>query len=269
VADNEVSPHRRLSRAEAKAQTRERLLAAAARVFARKGYAGASVEEIAESAGYSTGALYSNFGSKEEVFLELLAARRSRSIARQAAAVADALREGAGDGPDPLTALSRRLEHIDGTGTDAGALQAEFWLYAVRNPRAMQVLAGTTDERVEALTPVITAVLEHYGAEAPAAPEAVTRVVLALYQGLARQRRIDPGAVPADLLTQALQWLLAGLRTGAQQPLPGAPQPLPVRPEPPHHRPEPPSGGPESPPDTPAGPGGPAALPGVESGRPA
>jgi len=43
-----------------------------------EGFAGASVEEIAESAGYSTGALYSNFDSKEQLFLELLSARRSR-----------------------------------------------------------------------------------------------------------------------------------------------------------------------------------------------
>src|ERR1035438_2954546 len=73
---------RRLTRAETRARTREQLLDAAAFVFARKGFAGASVEEIAESAGYSTGALYSNFESKEQLFLELLSARRSRGIAR-------------------------------------------------------------------------------------------------------------------------------------------------------------------------------------------
>ena len=54
----------RLSKAEAKARTRELLLSAAARTFAKKGFAGASVDEIAEAAGYTVGALYSNFGSK-------------------------------------------------------------------------------------------------------------------------------------------------------------------------------------------------------------
>ena len=79
-SDNDEKP-RRLTRAEAKARTRRRLLDAAARTFARKGYAGASVEEIAEAAGYSIGALYSNFGGKEELFLELMAGGASKDPA--------------------------------------------------------------------------------------------------------------------------------------------------------------------------------------------
>ena len=68
----------RLSKAEAKARTRELLLSAAARTFARKGFAGASVDEIAEAAGYTVGALYSNFGSKERLFVELMRSRAER-----------------------------------------------------------------------------------------------------------------------------------------------------------------------------------------------
>lgn len=75
-------PRRRLTRAEAKARTRQQVLDAAARVFAQKGYAGASVEEIAESAGYSIGALYSNFASKERLFLELMSARPAAASPR-------------------------------------------------------------------------------------------------------------------------------------------------------------------------------------------
>ena len=81
----------RLTRAEAKARTREQLLDAAAQVFAQRGYAGASVDEIAEAAGYSAGALYSNFNGKEQLFLELMSERRSQGIARQAAQAADSL----------------------------------------------------------------------------------------------------------------------------------------------------------------------------------
>lgn len=62
----------RLTREQSRAQTRERLLASAAVVFAREGYAGASVDRIAEEAGYSKGALYSNFASKDELFFELI-----------------------------------------------------------------------------------------------------------------------------------------------------------------------------------------------------
>jgi AcrR family transcriptional regulator len=59
----------RLTRAEQQALTRERLLAAAERVLARHGYGGASIDLITAEAGYSKGAIYSNFESKEAVFL--------------------------------------------------------------------------------------------------------------------------------------------------------------------------------------------------------
>jgi AcrR family transcriptional regulator len=197
----------RLTRAEAKARTREQLLDAAAQVFAQKGYAGASVDEIAEAAGYTTGALYSNFGSKEKLFIELMSAWRSQNLARQAAQVAAVVE---GDVPDPLALLVQRLEKVAGRSTEADALQAEFWLFAVRNPEAMQVLAAKTDERIEMLAPLVSYVMQRSGAVPDVPPEAVTRIALALFMGLARQRRIDH-AVPADLLTLGLKWLLAGI----------------------------------------------------------
>lgn len=62
----------RLTREQSRAQTRERIMASAAIVFTREGFAGASIERIAEQAGYSKGAIYSNFASKEVLFLELI-----------------------------------------------------------------------------------------------------------------------------------------------------------------------------------------------------
>lgn len=213
MAGNDEDPRRqRLTRAEAKAKTREQLLEAAARVFARKGYAGASVEEIAESAGYSTGALYSNFDSKEQLFRELMSDKRSRGIARQAAKVEKILADDPAGDAELLAELHKRLERVAGKSVEAAALQAEFWLYAVRNPEAMQILATKTDERIDVLTPLVTRAMQEHGADPGVPPEAVTRIMLALYQGLARQRRIDPAAVPPDLISRALQWMLAGMR---------------------------------------------------------
>lgn len=70
----------RLTREESQAQTRARLLEAAPHVVAREGYEGASVDKIAEAAGYSKGAFYSNFSSKEELFLELLERHAGQDI---------------------------------------------------------------------------------------------------------------------------------------------------------------------------------------------
>src|ERR1700735_5925499 len=70
----------RLTRQESRLETRARLLESAAQLFARGGYEGASVDLIAESAGYSKGAFYSNFESKEAIFLELLDIHKRREI---------------------------------------------------------------------------------------------------------------------------------------------------------------------------------------------
>src|SRR5258708_12401897 len=65
----------RLTRAESRRRTRVHLLEAAAEVFARRGFHGASVEEVAEVAGYTKGAVYSNFTSKDDLFLAVLEGR--------------------------------------------------------------------------------------------------------------------------------------------------------------------------------------------------
>src|SRR5712692_8018901 len=73
---------RRLTRAEQKVETRERLRDAAAEVFIRHGFEGASVEEISAEAGYTRGAFYSNYASKEELFFEVLQERAYQEYTR-------------------------------------------------------------------------------------------------------------------------------------------------------------------------------------------
>lgn len=77
----------RLSRIESQALTRERLLASARDLFRYEGYAATSVEKIADAAGYSKGALYSNFESKEAIFLAVLEAQGNESLSTLAASI--------------------------------------------------------------------------------------------------------------------------------------------------------------------------------------
>jgi AcrR family transcriptional regulator len=72
---------KRLTREESRALTREKLLESAYLVMAREGYEGASIDRIAEEAGFSKGAFYSNFSSKEEIFLELLESHSLQDVA--------------------------------------------------------------------------------------------------------------------------------------------------------------------------------------------
>ena len=205
---NHAHPRRR-TRAETKAATRERLLAAAEDVFARKGYAAASVEEIAATAGYTIGALYAHFSSKQQLFLELLSARRARRTGR----IVDALRTAAVECDDPLASLPSLLADFARNETADSALQTEFWLYAVRNPETRAVLAAQIGARLDALEPIFADLLTNRHADPNVSPRDVTLVVLALVQGLLRQRRIDPERVPDELIVNALRWLIDGLPT--------------------------------------------------------
>jgi len=202
---------RRLTRAEAKANTRERLLEAAAQVFAQKGFAGASVEEIVESAGFSTGALYSNFDGKEQLFLELLSDRRSKGITRRVTAVSEILDKAASDNKEPFDALGQMFLKVADRNSELAPLQAEFWLYAVRNPGAMGVIAAKLGEQIDSLEPLVEMAMKRSEIAPDISAHSVTTVILALFQGLVHQRRVDPANVSDELFAQALRWLFAGM----------------------------------------------------------
>ncbi|MBR7826559.1 TetR/AcrR family transcriptional regulator [Actinospica sp. MGRD01-02] len=222
MATDEEAPQRpkRLTRAESKARTRELLLDAAAETFARKGYAGASVEEIAESAGFSIGALYSNFGGKQELFLALLESRASDRIA-EAAQLID------GRQPDGTAAAGLGKLLIETADEDVAfeSLRAEFWLYAVRNPESMATFAERVGESRDALTGVIARLLEGQGRGTDYPLQSISTVVIALFHGLVQLRRIDPGFVSEDLFERTLACLFTeATMTGVQLPGPSAEQ---------------------------------------------
>jgi AcrR family transcriptional regulator len=209
--EREGARRRRLTRAEAKSRTRQLLLDSAARVFAEKGFGGATLEEIAESAGYSTGAMYANFASKEQLFMEVVAAHRSRAAARRIEQATRILDEALASGTDPFDALTGMFVKFADRDRELAPLQAEFWLYAVRNPGAKKVVADSLSDQVDELEPVVARALQHFHAPPDTAPREVTVLLLALFQGLARRRRLDPATAPDDLLARALRWLFAGL----------------------------------------------------------
>jgi AcrR family transcriptional regulator len=209
MTDAETARPRRLTRAEAKARTRQLLLEAAARTFARKGYAGASVEEIAEDAGFSIGALYSNFAGKEELFLALMTERAHSRVSETASVLGgDFAAEG-----DAWTALGQQMVDVADKDFELAPLQAEFWLYAVRHPEVMETFTEQVRARRVPLERLVASGLNGDGAEYPPGLAArVAIVISALFQGMVRQRRIDPANVPAELYGDALRWLFTGLR---------------------------------------------------------
>ncbi len=121
---------KRLTREESKAATQEKLLTAAAKAFARHGFSGASVEDIAEAAGYSRGAFYSNFKNKDALFLALI--EREITTITQEAHRAIGSSESA---EESLHNLRKFYVAYTSTDKDAFLLITEAQLYAVRNVR--------------------------------------------------------------------------------------------------------------------------------------
>jgi len=125
-----MAARKRLTRVESQAQTQQRLLDAAAAIVARRGFAGASIEDIAETAGYTRGAFHANFKSKEALFLALAEKTIQAAIAEIRAVLA---------APEPSedTQKNLRTAYACYTGKDKEAflLLTEAQLYALRNPR--------------------------------------------------------------------------------------------------------------------------------------
>ncbi len=138
----------RQTRVEQREQTRRRLLEAAARVFARRGFEAASVEEIAEAAGYSRGAVYSNFRDKDDLYVTFLEERMSEEAA-ELAAVASA----APGWPARMAAL--RAQYVRSHGKDTAVLYAELQLAAARHPDLRRKLRALFEKHVETFARIV------------------------------------------------------------------------------------------------------------------
>ena len=200
-------PTTRLSRPQRQAQTRQALLDAAAQVFIERGFDGASIERITEAAGYTRGAFYSNFESKEQLFAELLQ-QRVYSIYRQMAEDA-----GTSKGPSTLRETGEQLAAIQ-AGTE-GKWLFRLWLellaYAGRDEGFREIAAGfwSTNRKLTART--IADAYEAAGSKLPAPAEDLASAMIALDIGLALQHFVDPKAAPLDLYPELYELLFSRL----------------------------------------------------------
>lgn len=185
-----------MRRAERRQQTRDELLAAATRLFASRGFGGASIDEIATAAGYTSGAIYANFAGKEDLFLSAF----EEQIARHVGEVTDAVAE-AGDDPSARSAAGAQqwIDFLD-RSPELFLLFVEYWAYAVRDPLRREAFA----ERFAAFRDTTARMLGRDAAD----PLALA--VNALVYGVAFERLADPEGVPDDLLRTSLEALLRG-----------------------------------------------------------
>lgn len=184
---------------ERKAETRARLLAAAADLFARRGFHAVSAEAVADAADRTTGSLYSHFGNKEGLLLALLEDWLAQT-AHTLGAELDEL-------PDP-EAIARAMWSTVVAGAREGRedwvlLELELWLHGARDP---QVGAPLAERYARVRTDLATALELWAGATGhrlPQPPEALAGLLVALVLGSAVQQRIDPAAMDVDHVVAA------------------------------------------------------------------
>jgi AcrR family transcriptional regulator len=192
----------RLTRAQRRQQTRARLLDAAGQVFARRGFHAATVDEVAEAAGYTKGAVYSNFANKDELFLALLDQRLAAQLQQVEALYAIESSE------ELLAAMRGRTEQEFAAARDFGVLSLEFSLYAMRNPAAQAELATRYRQLRGRLAELITKRYASHQTAPPMPPEHLAALVLATDTGLFLQYSAEPGALPWELHADAIIQLL-------------------------------------------------------------
>jgi len=196
-----------------KEQTRARLVEAALSVFARRGYQEATVDEVAATAGYSKGAFYFHFNSKEEVFLELLklwaAEQTDRLKAFEAPVPAAALLEGL----EAFLSYERRARNWP-------PLVLEFWSQGRREPPVQDALRrayGSWQKRLIQAFRQAASGPSGGGLLAGVAPEVAARTVLATHDGLLVETCMDPDSVAQGSLRRVLGTLLRYLASGAPE----------------------------------------------------
>jgi AcrR family transcriptional regulator len=196
---------RRLRRDEQRQLTRAQLLDAAERVFARQGYQGASIQAIAAEAGYSHGAIYSNFNGKEDLFLVLVEERIDARLARVYQAADAELSRGS----EPLEA-ARRFVAMLHHEQPAMLLLVDFWNQAVRDPTAAAKFAERHARLRVLIGRIVEGIARDTGAELTLPREQVATALIALANGFAIERLADPQAAPDELFAHALAAILRG-----------------------------------------------------------
>jgi AcrR family transcriptional regulator len=180
-----VKRSRRLTRQESREATRARLIAAAEKIFIRFGFDASSVERIAEAAGFSRGAFYSNFRDKDELFIAVLNKKHL--------AISSALGEIFRREPD----AAKRLQAVRDWYVKQEQqkqwiiLETEFTLRALRNREVRVRLARLRQQELESYSALIAQHFSQIGHPAIDRPETIALSLLAIAQGLGRLSLID------------------------------------------------------------------------------
>lgn len=196
----------RMTRKQKQAHTRSCLMRSAARVFARRGLEQASIDEVAEDAGFTKGAFYANFRSKEELFLAMLDERFAQRV--------EEIDEVLASDDDLLTQVREG-------GTSFGRFIAadpqwqrlffEFAAYATRNEEFREELATRYRSLRDRFTELYRRRAERLAVDPPIPLELVAMMTCTMANGVGLEQLIEPDVVPPEMFRSMLEIFFAGL----------------------------------------------------------
>src|SRR6266852_4555032 len=183
-----IAPRTRVRsrQAERTEATRRKLLAAAERIFAKDGFGAARLEDIAAGAGYTRGAFYANFKSKEDIFFALFEEWARERI--------DSLTAALDRHDDPLDKLAALRKHYAEQAKDRRLvlISLEFKLFALRHPEAHARLRNRHRRVRAAFGRLFSELMQALGRTLPISNPAASACCLALAQGLLLEQLVDP-----------------------------------------------------------------------------
>jgi AcrR family transcriptional regulator len=195
------------TRAERQAQTRSELVDAAERLFTRQGFHATSIDAVAAEAGYTKGAVYSNFESKEDLFFALYERRLETRIAEFTSII-----EKAPTAVDALEAASRTAGSRSDRDDGWLAVFFEFWAHVLRRPELLERFAALHRRIIDPLEAGLVRLAEERGEEPPEDPRKLATATYAMQTGLQLERLTQPDVVDLDLGTRMVRLSIDGGR---------------------------------------------------------
>ena len=179
--------------------TCEKLFEAAARVFEEQGIGSASIEGIAAAAGFTRGAFYSNFKSKDELIIAMIEDHVAQSIRRNLDLLAR--HKNLADFIEALKTMDRSRQDPLGRSP---LLHMEMILFVARAEKRRPELAKRLRARRKLVTDIVETTLKNSGKNGALNPTWTGAILLALEDGFRLHRLIDPETTPADSFLRAI-----------------------------------------------------------------
>ncbi|GGP27908.1 TetR/AcrR family transcriptional regulator [Silvimonas amylolytica] len=169
---------KRLTREESRDQTRQRLLESAQKLIASKGLAASSVEDITEAAGYTRGAFYSNFDSKNDLFIELLRNDHQKAVDEMAGLMGQPLP------PEELRQRIREMYARMYRDNECFMNWTEARMLAARDAQFQVKLSALLVEKRGQVATIISHFYQLAGATPPTSPEVMAMGFMSLVEGV-------------------------------------------------------------------------------------